>query len=232
MIANMWTNEAEEIGSTEDKDGNGYKGDRYGYNFVKNTGVISWTSADDTGHGTHVAGTIAAENGNSIGVSGIAGGDGNTGSGVKIMTCQLFDGQYGATLAAEAKAIKYAADNGAVVLQCSWGYNSPDANEALGYVPGPKNEQDWENQYPLEKEALDYFIHNAGSPNGVIDGGLAILHQVTNMRLLLHFLQAIPNVFLSVPSLPTILRLAIPTMVQKLHFAHRAVTAIITERLE
>ena len=45
LIANMWTNEAEEIGSTEDKDGNGYKGDRYGYNFVKNTGVITWTSA-------------------------------------------------------------------------------------------------------------------------------------------------------------------------------------------
>lgn len=174
LIANMWTNEAEEIGSTEDKDGNGYKGDRYGYNFVKNTGVISWASADDTGHGTHVAGTIAAANDNSIGVSGIAGGDGNPGSGVKIMTCQLFDGQYGATLAAEAKAIKYAADNGAVILQCSWGYNSPDANEALGYTPGPKDEQDWENQYPLEKEALDYFIHNAGSPNGVIDGGLAI----------------------------------------------------------
>lgn len=174
LKANMWTNESEEIGSTEDKDGNGYKGDRYGYNFVKNTGVISWTSAEDTGHGTHVAGTIAAVNGNGTGVSGIAGGDGTENSGVKIMTCQLFDGQYGATLAAEAKAIKYAADNGAVILQCSWGYNSPDANEALGYIPGPKNEKDWENQYPLEKEALDYFIHNAGSPNGVIDGGLAI----------------------------------------------------------
>ena len=90
------------------------------------------------------------------------------------MTCQLFDGTYGCTLAAEAKAIKYAADYGAVILQCSWGYNSPDANEALGYTPGPKDEQDWVNQYPLEKEALDYFIHNAGSPNGVIDGGLAI----------------------------------------------------------
>ena len=75
------------------------------------------------------------------------------------MTCQLFDGTYGCTLAAEAKAIKYAADNGAVILQCSWGYNSPDANEALGYTPGPKDEQDWVNQYPLEKEALDYFIH-------------------------------------------------------------------------
>ena len=41
LKANMWTNESEEIGSTEDKDGNGYKGDRYGYNFVKNTGVIN-----------------------------------------------------------------------------------------------------------------------------------------------------------------------------------------------
>ena len=174
LKANMWTNESEEIGSTEDKDGNGYKGDRYGYNFVKNTGIISWTAAEDSGHGTHVAGTIAAVNNNGTGVSGIAGGDGTINSGVKIMTCQLFAGANGATLAAEAKAIKYAADNGAVILQCSWGYNSPDANEALGYVPGPKNEQDWENQYPLEKEALDYFIHNAGSPNGVIDGGLAI----------------------------------------------------------
>ena len=171
---NMWVNEGEEIGSTKDADGNGYKGDKYGYNFARNTGVISWTAAEDTGHGTHVAGTIAAVNDNGEGVSGIAGGDGNPGTGVKIMTCQLFDGQYGATLAAEAKAIKYAADNGAVILQCSWGYNSPDANEAIGYVPGPKDEKDWENQYPLEKEALDYFIHNAGSPNGVIEGGLAI----------------------------------------------------------
>ena len=174
LEANMWTNEAETFGSTDDADGNGYPGDRYGYNFAKRTGIINWTSADDVGHGTHVAGTVAAVNNNGKGVCGIAGGDGTPGSGVRIMSCQLFDGQYQATLADEAKAIKYAADNGAVILQCSFGYNSPDANMAMGYVPGPKDEDDWVSQYPLEKEALDYFIHNAGSPNGVIDGGIAV----------------------------------------------------------
>jgi subtilisin family serine protease len=44
----------------------------------------------------------------------------------------------------------------------------------MGYTPGPATEEEWAAQFPLEKEALDYFIHNAGSPNGVIDGGLAI----------------------------------------------------------
>ena len=52
------------------------------------------------------------------------------------MTCQLFDGTYGCTSGSQSKKpSKYAADNGAVILQCSWGYNSPDANEALGYTP-------------------------------------------------------------------------------------------------
>lgn len=70
--------------------------------------------------------------------------------------------------------MKYAADNGAVILQCSWGYNSAKSNLIMGYTPGPATEEEWASLYPLEKEALDYFIHNAGSPNGVIDGGLAI----------------------------------------------------------
>ena len=124
LEANMWVNESEELGSDRDADNNGYKGDRYGYNFVKNTGIISWQNAEDTGHGTHVAGTIAAVNNNGIGVSSIAGGDG-THKGVRIMTCQVFEGEAGVTMAAEAKAIKYAADNGAVILQCSWGYILP-----------------------------------------------------------------------------------------------------------
>lgn len=170
---NIWVNESETLGSKKDADGNGYKGDKYGYNFVTDSGDITWNDVNDTGHGTHVAGIIAAVNNNGQGVCGIAGGSGKQ-DGVKIMSLQVFAGNSGVTLDMEAKAIKYAADNGAVIIQCSWGYNSGLANPMDGYTPGPATEKEWEEAYPLEKEALDYFINNAGSPNGVIDGGLAI----------------------------------------------------------
>ena len=175
LLANIWVNEDEEYASSLDNDGNGYKGDRYGYNFASDRGYIATTSTNDTGHGTHVAGTIAAVNNNGIGVSGIAGGDAAAGKGgVKIMSLQIFDDNRASTVAMEAKAFKYAADNGAVIMQCSWGYNSAYANIMQGYTPGPASEEEWETLYPLEKEAIDYFIHNAGSPNGVIDGGIVV----------------------------------------------------------
>lgn len=175
LAANMWCNPGETTqGAKTDGDGNGYDGDLHGYNFVTESGDITWTDANDSGHGTHVAGTIAAVNGNGIGVCGVAGGDGTPNSGVKIMSCQVFSGQNSVTLAGEARAIKYAADNGAVILQCSWGYNSSESSIINGYTPGPATEKEWAETYPLEKEALDYFIHNAGSPNGVIDGGIPV----------------------------------------------------------
>ena len=175
VAANMWTNSGEtKQGATTDGDGNGYNGDLHGYNFVSDSGDITWTDANDTGHGTHVAGTIAAVNGNGIGVCGVAGGDGTPNSGVKIMSCQVFSGSNSVSLAGEARAIKYAADNGAVILQCSWGYNSSESSEIDGYTPGPATEKEWAETYPLEKEALDYFINNAGSPNGVIEGGIPV----------------------------------------------------------
>ena len=175
LEANMWCNPGETTqGAKTDGDGNGYEGDLHGYNFVTESGDITWTDANDTGHGTHVAGTIAAVNNNGRGVCGIAGGDGTPNSGVKIMSCQVFSGQNSVTLAGEARAIKYAADNGAVILQCSWGYNSSESSIINGYTPGPATEKEWAETYPLEKEALDYFINNAGSPNGVIDGGIPV----------------------------------------------------------
>ena len=107
----MWVNEGEVYRSKQDNDGNGYKGDVYGYNFVFETGVISWDDINDTGHGTHVAGVIAAQNNNGIGISSIAGGNGDI-PGVKIMSCQIFSGNTVSNSLATVRAIKYAADHG------------------------------------------------------------------------------------------------------------------------
>ena len=171
---NIWENKDEYGTLNEDKDKNGYKGDKHGYNFVKETGKITWNNYYDSGHGTHVAGTIAAVNNNSIGVSSIAGGDGTKDSGVKIMVCQIFSGNVSTGLYNVVRAIKYAADNGAVVLQCSWGYVSGAANQYEWGAAGYASEEEWIAGSPIEKEAIDYFVNNAGSPNGVVEGGIAV----------------------------------------------------------
>lgn len=170
---NIWVNPGEKRGSMEDNDGNGYAGDYYGYNFARQTGAITWNDAYDSGHGSHVAGVIAAMNNNGTGIGSIAGGTPDR-HGVKIMVCQLFSGNMGATGIHVARAIKYAADNGAVVLQCSWGYVSGRANAYDWGEAGFDSQEAWEAGAPLEKDALDYFVHNAGSPNGPIDGGVAV----------------------------------------------------------
>lgn len=174
LKANIWTNKAENGGWFDDNDGNGYEGDQHGYNFVYDTGKITWDNVYDSGHGTHVAGTIAAVNNNGEGVSSIAGGDGAEGNGVKIMICQIFSGNVSTGLYNVVRAMKYAADNGAVVMQCSWGYTSGSANSYEWGEGGFATEEEWIASSPIEKEALDYFINNAGSPNGVIEGGIAV----------------------------------------------------------
>ena len=172
LKGSMWINEGETWGSHEDGDGNGYAGDIHGYNFVEDHGVIAVESLYDTGHGSHVAGVIAATNNNSLGISSIAGGNGSL-PGVKIMSCQIFSGAYAGTVLEEVRAIKYAADNGAVVLQCSWGYISGAANP-YEWTPQYSTDEEWLAYNVLEKKALDYFVHNAGSPDGVISGGVVV----------------------------------------------------------
>ena len=171
---NMWVNKAELNGTSGvDDDGNGYKDDVYGYNFATMTGTITFTKSGDTGHGTHVAGIVAAENNNGIGVCGIAGGSGK-GDGVKLMSVQIFNGDDGATTSGMVRAMQYAADNGAHISQNSWGYVSAEAQGYPYYYLGPENDKEYKQQLSSEAGAIDYFVKNAGTSDGPIDGGLII----------------------------------------------------------
>ena len=172
LAANMWINKAEQSGATgRDDDGNGYADDIYGYNFALGTSRLTWDveayddkgkNIGDSGHGTHVAGTVAAVSNNGVGVSGIAGGTGRN-DGVKLMSCQIFSGGKGGTISTSVRAIKYAADNGASIIQCSWGYPTQSPFTSDSY---------YERNYAAEKEAIDYFVSKKN--NDVLDGGLAI----------------------------------------------------------
>ena len=151
LVDNMWVNEGEIPGNGIDDDENGYVDDIHGWNFLSTTDypkTLSWAEDGDKGHGTHVAGTVAAVNQNGMGVSGVAGGSGN-GDGVKIMSCQVFSGNSSATVAARAKAYEYAANNGACILQCSFGLSG-------GMVT---SDGAFELSYGVEKVGLDYFFN-------------------------------------------------------------------------
>ena len=158
LADNMWVNEAEKNGTQGvDDDGNGYVDDVHGYNFVADSGNVT-----PDAHGTHVAGTIAAVNNNGYAVCGIAGGTGN-GDGVKIMSIQIFEGEDGCYSSTIAKGVKYAADNGAIIINNSWGYEPETYLSDMEY-------EDWDS---VLKGAFAYFKENARL-EGVMEGGLVI----------------------------------------------------------
>ena len=172
LAANMWVNIAERDGLPGvDDDQNGYIDDIHGYNFSDNKGQITWDNYypntsnrddhdyGDYGHGTHVAGTIAAVNNNNLGICGIAGGDGTPDSGVKIMSLQIYSGLKKAGLDTVEKAFKYAADNGAVLANNSWGASIEGDNIYTQYY---KNWQD----------AVELFYNTNNHPN--VKGCLAL----------------------------------------------------------
>lgn len=159
LAANMWVNSDEVVNGIDD-DNNGYVDDIHGYNFIDD-GNISWEDPDDSGHGTHVAGTVAAVNNNSLGVCGVAGGSGN-GDGVRLMSCQVFSGNKKNSPDMMARAIVYAADNGASILQASLGYPAPTftSDAMFRYYCG------------IELDAIEYFIDTKN--NDAVDGGICL----------------------------------------------------------
>lgn len=117
LTGGIWQNPDEQVDGRDD-DGNGIADDVYGADFVHGDG----TPDDEQGHGTHVAGTIAA-----------AADDGNPAVGMapdaQIMPLKFLDGSGAGNVGDAISAIDYAIDKGADVINASWG--GPDYSSAL-----------------------------------------------------------------------------------------------------
>jgi thermitase len=116
LTANIWVNTAEQINGQDD-DGNGYRDDVRGWDFVAEDGDPS----DESGHGTHVAGTIGASGNNGIGVSGVNWR-------VKLMALRA-GSDAGLADSDIIAAFRYACRNGAKVINGSFG--GPGGSRAL-----------------------------------------------------------------------------------------------------
>jgi subtilisin family serine protease len=125
LAQNLWHNADEVAANGVDDDRNGYVDDIYGANVMTDNGNV----ADDEGHGTHVAGIVAAAVDNGTGGAGIA-------PGARIMAVKVLDANRSGNSSLLARGIRYAVDEGARILNVSLNGDgtSPDLDEALRYA--------------------------------------------------------------------------------------------------
>lgn len=154
MAANLWVNPGEDLDGDGragpgdvngiDDDGNGFVDDLIGFDFINSLDtdgdglydgpqdVSDADPFDDNGHGTHVAGTIAAVAGNGLGIAGVA-------PGARVMALKGFPAAGSAPDSVLWRAVLYAAENGARVVNNSWSCGTPCpenplAQEVLGLL--------------------------------------------------------------------------------------------------
>lgn len=116
LNGNMWTNTDEIAGNDLDDDGNGFTDDHLGWNFSDSPDPEN--PMDDHFHGTHVAGTIAAEGNNGEGVTGISWD-------AQIMPVKVLNANGSGSNTSVADGMLYAAENGAKIANLSLGGPAP-----------------------------------------------------------------------------------------------------------
>src|SRR5918999_1389655 len=112
LRGNIWVNVDEIPGDGIDDDRNGYVDDVNGWNFAHDDASV-YDAADGDNHGTHVAGTIAAQGNNGTGVTGV-----NWLAGIMALK---FLGPNGGYTSDAVEALNYAVANGAKISNNSWG---------------------------------------------------------------------------------------------------------------